>query len=322
MTIRATVSVAALSAGLLASGQAAAVEIGDTGVELYGRLDITMQSNDEAGVRNSELQSNASRIGIKGEHELSEGLEMFFQLEWEVDIVDEKNTSNNHIKARNQVIGLRGSFGEVLAGRHDTPTKKAQAKIDLFSDTDADIKRIFNGEVRADNILQYTTPTLGDAFKAKIALIPGEDPVLGNTGIADGTSISLEYENDDLFVALAQDSDAEGLDIDTTRLVGQYKMGAMQFGLMWQSTESALADEDGLLASFAYRFGDNTFELQHGDADIWMTGTGGGMENQTSIGLERKLGKNAKLYGFYSTGDIGGTTLSNDYVAVGLQYKF
>ena len=32
-------------------------------------------------------------------------------------------------------VGLKGAFGKVFMGMHDTPTKKAQGKVDLFNDT-------------------------------------------------------------------------------------------------------------------------------------------------------------------------------------------
>ena len=41
---------------------------------------------------------------------------------------------------------------------HDTPTKKAQGKIDLFNDTAGDIKNILWGENRSKKIIQWSSP--------------------------------------------------------------------------------------------------------------------------------------------------------------------
>ena len=55
--------------------------------------------------------------------------------------------------------GIKGSFGTVWAGKHDTPTKLAQGKIDLFNDLEGDIKNTFEGENRVSNIVAYSSPS-------------------------------------------------------------------------------------------------------------------------------------------------------------------
>jgi hypothetical protein len=39
-------------------------------------------------------------------------------------------------------------------------------------------------------------------------------------------------------------------------------------------------------------------------------------------GSRRKFGESTKLFGFYTTGDIGGTSESNAYVAIGMVHNF
>ena len=63
------------------------------------------------------------------------------------------------------------------------------------------------------------------------------------------------------------------------------------------------------------------FKVQHVQGDIWEIG-GAPLEAQTSVGLDRKLAKSTKLFGFYTTGDIGGGSESNDYFGVGIEHKF
>lgn len=307
-------AIPAAVATALASGTALAE------VDVYGKVNVTIQNSDEAGVSEVEVKSNASRFGVKGVEELNETLDAVYQFEWEVDPTDNANSSDDHIKSRNQFVGLQGVFGLFKVGRHDTALKVAQGDFDLFNDLEGDIKHILNGENRESNYIGYTTPEFND-FSVTVNMIPGEDAAAGNDGIADGSSIALNYETDSIYVALAQDTDIDGADVDTTRLVGGYKFGPAQVNVLYQQTDAGAQDGDGYGASFAYAFGKSKLKLQYVDADIHALGLAT-YETQASIGLDHKLGDDTKLFGFYTRGDIGGTDESNDYLGVGIEHKF
>ncbi|MGH8192781.1 MAG: porin [Woeseiaceae bacterium] len=315
-----SIATCAAAAGLLAHGGPAFAEI-----DVYGRLIVTVQNSDEAGESVVELQSNASRVGVKGTEELDYGLAAIYQFEWEVD-PDGQDGSDN-FSARNQFVGLQGAFGTVKVGRHDTALKDAADDFELFNDLEGDIKHTFNGENRLKNYIGYTTPTLGDAFSVTVNLFPGEDATVGNDGIADGTSVSVNYATDLLYVALAQDSDLDGEGVDTTRLVGAYTLGRAQFSLLYQRTDAGGIDEDGFGGSVAWTFGKNTAKLQYLNADVYRIDLQADpldnlLESQVSLGLDHELGENTKLFGFYTSGDIGATNESNDYLAIGIDHKF
>lgn len=316
MKMKSAILYSAASVLLIASGAAAAE------VDVYGKANVTLQNSDEAGTSEIELRSNASRFGVKGSEDLESGLKAIYQFEWEVDPTDNANASDDHIKARNQFVGLTGFFGTVVVGRHDTALKLGQGDFDLFNDLEGDIKNIVNGENRLSNFIGYTTPVFADAFSVTVNLIPGEDAAAGEDGVADGTSFSLNYETDLLYAAIARDADIDGVNVDTTRFTGGYKFGAAQLNVLYQQTDADIVDGDAVGASFAYKLGDrNTFKLQHVQGDIHETGLVA-LDAQTSVGLDHKLGKNTKVFGFYTTGDIANTDESNDYLGIGLEHKF
>ena len=60
-------------------------------LDVYGRINVTLQNSDEADVEQVELQSNSSRVGVKGEKALSTSLKAIYQLEWGVNIDSEAN---------------------------------------------------------------------------------------------------------------------------------------------------------------------------------------------------------------------------------------
>ncbi|QGX40870.1 porin [Permianibacter aggregans] len=289
-------------------------------LELYGKINVTVESEDsDASGDKVKLVSNASRFGIKGDLGISEGLEAFYQLEWEVDPADADKGSNDNIKSRNQIVGLKGSAGKVFAGRHDTPLKVAQNKVDLFNDYVGDIKTIFNGEIRASNIIQYSTPEMG-GFGVNVASVLQEGKN-GNDGAFDATSLSVEWSNKNVYVAVAQDSGVETYaggaeDIDTLRVVGQFKLGNFQIGALWQEREAA-TDDDGMLFSLAYKAGDHTFKGQFGESDILAQGG-----ESTSVGWDYKLAKNIQTTVFYTMYENDGANSGKDNLGLGLEVKF
>jgi len=295
----------------------------DQWVDVYGKIMLTLDHVDEDnGDKQWELNSDASRFGVKGHGEAG-SLEAFYQMEWEIDIADANKSSTDHIKARNQFVGLRGGFGEIFAGRHDTPMKALQKKIDLFNDYTGDIKHAFNAEVRADNMIQYSTPKIGNGFKAKVAIFPGESTP-DNDGLADATSIALEYSAGDLSLGVAMDSDVEGNNVDTTRAMVQYQLNAWQLGFMYQDTDNDGASDSGMMASAKYSVGDNAYKIQYADSDIWNTGISSKVKysSQVSLGWDHKLGKKTTFFAYVSNAEDGGTGDKDQSFGIGLVQKF
>ena len=278
-------------------------------LEVYGKINVSAQYSDEGEGTFTELKSNASRFGLKGDYALEDGLTVVYQLEWEVDPSDEANEKN--IKSRNQYLGLAGSFGEVRLGRHDTALKMSQGKIDLFSDYEGDLKVLWKGENRTSNSVSYFSPSFS-GFSAQLTYIAEDDPEA-----EDGMSAALLYGDENLkdstvYAALAYDSDVAGF--DTVRASAQIKVSGFKLGAMYQTQEetSTGLDRDGYLLSVAYPVG--KFELK---------GQYQAMEddNGFSAGADYKLGKNTKLFAWYSSFDFD-TSLDKDYLGVGLEHKF
>jgi predicted porin len=306
-------------AGLLLASAARAEEL-----DVYGRVDLSVQHADEAAEAAWELKNNASRVGVKGEFELKGGLKAIYQLEFGVDFDDE---TDGAFTDRNQFVALQGAFGTVRLGRHDTALKQSQGAFDLFDDHEGDITTVFNGEIRLNDYIAYVTPTFAGGFTATVNFFPGEDPEGGNDGVADAASISFAYDKDHRYAAIAHDVDVEGENVETTRLVGGYTFGDARVMLLYQRTESGDAEEDGFGASVAWQFGDSTAKFQYLSADIWrldpqVDPADNRLENSLSLGLDHELAERTKLFGIFSTGEIGGTSEKNEYFAVGIQHNF
>ncbi|MDC1145265.1 porin, partial [Porticoccaceae bacterium] len=160
---------------------------------VYGKVNASMVSADDGSSDQWKLNSNASRVGVKGKTKISDGLYAIYKAEFEM-CIDDGDCKGQTFSQRNIMAGLKGDFGTIWAGKHDSPTKLAQNKIDLFNDLEGDIKNTFEGENRVSNIVAYTTPNR-NGFSATLAMIPAEGADFDqdgqdDTGLTDGISYS------------------------------------------------------------------------------------------------------------------------------------
>jgi len=305
-------AIALATSMVLSNAALAAGPLSNDLITVYGKVNVTLQS-DDTDERETNLESNASRIGIKGGLKIDDGLTAIYQLEWQVDVADDED---DNFKSRNQWVGLKGNLGSVMLGRNDTALKKSQGKVDLFSDYNGDIKVLFSGENRLDDTVTYISPTF-NGFKVRATLIAEDSKKSeGETG----TSIALMYGDSGLkkskfYAAIALDSDVAGS--DTARVTVSGKIGDLKLGAMFNDSEYAdgSSDGDGFLVSAAYNVGKVTYKAQYQDSDDKVEA------ESFSLGVDYKLAKSFKLTAFYT--DFSYEDNSDaDHLAIGMEYKF
>ena len=288
-------------------------------VTVYGKANVTIQNSDEGEGSFTEIKSNASRFGLKGSEKLSEesGLEVVYKLEWQVDMSDASKSSDDHIKGRNQYVGLKGGFGEVLVGRNDTAMKQSQGKIDLFNDLEGDIKKVFEGENRLGDSVTYKTPKFNN-FQFVASLIAEDSADAENGYSAAVTYGDKGLKKTPIYASVAMDSEVDGQDI--VRGTVQGKLGGFKLGAMYQTQEKVDGSNgaDGYLLNAAYKLNAYTLKAQY---QILEFDNDSADKVATSVGVDYKFNKNTKLFAFYTKQEKDETT-DNDYLAVGMEYKF
>ena len=285
---------------------------------VYGKLWISVESQDTASGTEVDMVSNASRLGVKGSMDFGEGIEAIYQAEYEVDPVDgtADESKDRTFKQRNSFVGLKGSMGTIFLGKHDTATKKSQKKIDLFNDLAGDIKNILQGENRMSDLIGYTTPEI-NGFSATFNAIKGTEG-LGDDSIGDSTSTSFSYDSENFYIALAFDSELKGY--DSTRLTLQITFNRSKLGIMLQDSEklSTGVEEDGYVISFSQKVGDKgTLKFQQAESDMKLDSG-----KQFSFGYDYKLSNKAKAFFFFT--DLSGDNISKEkeITGIGFEYKF
>ncbi|MFC1747307.1 porin [Pseudomonadota bacterium] len=282
--------------------------------KVYGKINAAYLSTDDAGTSDSFLESHASRLGFKGKSDVENGMSIVYQLEYEINPTEKKADATSTFKSRNSYVGLGTDIGTFVMGIHDTPFKLAQGKVDQFNDMKwGDIKELVQGEVRATDVFGYISPEM-NGLSVMAAVTQYED---GDEGSSDATSVSVAYKGvENLYLSLAVDSETAGH--DATRLVAQYKMGALTVGALFNESEAVKSgvSKDSSVISASYKIDNWKLKAQFGSGDEKNQGG-----EQVSFGADYKLGKKSKVYVYNSSlEDDSGTDKS--VTGLGIEHKF
>lgn len=203
---------------LAATVAAMGVSAAQAAPTLYGKINLSVdQIENNSFIKDqdkSELNSNASRIGVKGEEKLTDNVSAVYVAEWEIS-ADGDESDAQTFKKRNLFGGLKfENVGTLKAGIFDSYFKNAAGKYqDIFNDHTLDITNMMYGEDRLKNSIGFETDKkmLG-GLQFNILAQQGEDADTDNAafgqegkrdGFGDSISTSLTYENKDVGVALA-----------------------------------------------------------------------------------------------------------------------
>ena len=313
-------------AGTFAAPAFAATE----NVDVYGKLHVSLnipgdQTDTGAGSGDLQLASNASRIGFKGAEDLGGGLSAIWQLEQTVNL----DESGGGFASRNSFLGLKGGFGTLIAGRHDTPLKNVGRAVDLFGDTMADSRNVLNGgsDTRANNVIVYMTPDMG-GFGIAAAYVTD----LGTDEVADATvyNLSATYKNGPLYLGLGY-GDGDGHENrglgSHMRLGAGFNMGSFKLVAQYDSLEDGShapvgpvgtpfnqpGDFTAFMVGGAFTMGNvvlkaNYMEGEYGGDALAVNGAGDPTPQaardveQFTIGADYNLSKRTTVYALYAAG--------------------
>lgn len=143
---------------LLATAIAALSVSAQAAPTVYGKAYLSVDYTDtNANGKETKLNSNSSRIGVKGAEALTANTDLVYQLEYKVDIDNEKG---EQFKPRDTFLGLSNKqYGTFLAGRLSAIDDQidyadvTEGGIPGGSDTLASF-----GENRLDNAFAYISP--------------------------------------------------------------------------------------------------------------------------------------------------------------------
>ena len=286
---------------------------------VYGKLLLTFEFQDREAGRESNLVSNASRVGVKGNINFTGGLKGIYQIEYEVDPVHGKadKSRGRSFEQRDSFIGLKGSYGTLFLGKHTTAFKESQEKIDLFNNLAADIKNLLHGENRMTDFVGYITPTFGRGFSGTFNIVRGSEDLEGDN-FGDHLSYSLNYKTKKFYASIAIDSKIKGY--DSTRYSFQIPIDVHQLGLIYQESKKIRSGikENGFVFSFQSKVGGKgTLKAQANDSNMKLASG-----KQVTFGYDHKLSEELKVFFFHT--NLSSQVISKDktILAIGFEYSF
>jgi len=309
-------------------------------VDVYGKLNFSVSYvNDQLettpatlldpaiqGVNDVQFTSNSSRIGFKGAEDLGGGLSAIWQIESGITL-DEGSGS---WASRNTFVGLKGAFGTVLGGKHDTPLKLVGRAVDLFADGFADSRNVMGGgsDTRANNVVAYISPSfsgfsLAAAYSTDLGT--GTSNVFDDAGAVDSAdrderglyNVNATYANGPLYLGLAYgDGDghealglgshwraAAGFTFGNFKIVGQYDNleDDSEVGIIGLTQPG---DFDAWMVGGSYTMGAMVFKANYMEGEYDGDALDTGYENsQWTVGMDYNLSKRTTVYAFYVDGE-------------------
>lgn len=278
-------------------------------ISVYGKANISAQLTDDGQGSFAELKNNASRFGVKGDMALDNGLSVFYQVEWGVDLTDESGSEN--ITSRDQYVGLKGDFGTVILGRMNSALKNLSKPVDTMNDYEADLKGLWKGENRFSNSVSYFSPSL-KGFNVELNYTvadskEGEDSL--TTAVYYGDK---KLKKSSWFAGVAMEFDVKGYDVH--RAVAQTKLGAWTLGLIVHTQEDVVTglSDSGVNVSSQYSFDAWKLKVQYQTlAD----------DSSVSVSADYKLGKSTKAFVWYTDRSFDEST-DQSWLSLGLEHKF
>ena len=277
--------------------------------DFYGKINMSIAQIDDGLDIETDTLNNASRVGFKSKLKLSDNLNFLIQIENEIDPTDGKADDDKVFKQRNTFIGISGNFGKFFVGTHDTAFKKAQLKVDLFNDTQSDIKNILRGENRMQDLVGYESPELYNGIKI----------VINNIKTSDKSyqSYSLNYNSDSLKASYSIDTGLKGY--DSQRITSSYIFNKTTLGVIYQDSENTAIghNESGYVYSIKHKISKKSSLLfQEAKSDMKVLGG-----KQTSFGYNHQIRKELKVFTAYSQ-LLKDSSPDKDWITLGFEYKF
>lgn len=279
----------------------------DTDVKIYGRANLSVDVLDDGkDYQELGLSSNSSRLGFKAEKKLDD-LTVFAQIETEINFAQGEG---NVWAGRDTFAGIKGNFGQIKAGRFDSPFKVARGPVNFFGDMVGDLRNVTRaGDLRFDernaNTIEYKAPKYnGFVFSAAVAL---------HEGATAGTATSVENG--------AQKGDNNKN--QAYDLAVNYKEGPIDFAAAYESyqDDATRGGRDSFRVAGAYKLTPELnlgaiYQLAQHDNDKKNPDV-----NVYGIAGEYKLTPKTTVRGQYLIRDVDAADSNSDLIAVGLEHR-
>jgi predicted porin len=315
----------ALAAAVVAAAGSAAAQMADTGVSVYGIVDVNVNNaKTETGfdgvpqTKDTTAQGrlgssglSISRVGFKGTEDLGGGLSASFQLEGKLSVDTGENANYdrpadkpnaNYFFGRQSWVGLSGNFGTLQLGKTWTSFDDVKGKFEHADNTNVGVTADVWGtgalyDNNVANQLKYTLPAMG-GLTASIGYAFGEDK---NASVSadNTTSLNITYDNGGPFAVgygyQAEGQNTAGVKDSKFHVLGaSYDLGAAKLVAAWSQSKY------------------NTGSLGANATKTIGTASGDAKDKEYQLGVKFPIGASNLYFGYAdSKVDVAGAERAN-----------
>ena len=191
----------------------------------YGSLRVQYANNETGQDNDSTIETETSRLGVRGDVDLGGGLEAFYGFEWNLGQPENGTGTPN---TRQHHVGLKGDWGSIWLGAFDS----VAVRFGGFSTTDIldQYSGNFEPAYRTSNAIAYVSPDLS-GFNFGIQAQANDK---GNLKAGEGTPPVLVATNVD-----------DGNDFDQIALGASYSIQGLTFSGAYLQDQDALTTTNG-----------------------------------------------------------------------------
>jgi len=271
----------------------AAPAFAQSSVTVYGRLNVTVESQKVDGVTNKGVFDNASRIGFKGTEDLGGGLKAGFQIEHGFNAASGQASST--FWGRQAEVNLGGAFGLIRLGTFTSEAYFATADyVSMHNhDTGSSSDALFGDANGFDGSkkVAYRTPTMG-GFAAELAV---KDAYAGERGY----DLAANYDLNALHLGAGYTKHGDAKAINVRAL---YELGAFTVG-GYVGRDTNIVNTAGRRTNFRLS-GMYTMGATELHANVGKAGDTGSLDKsgatQFTLGVNQNLSKRTKVYGYFT----------------------
>lgn len=302
-----------------------AAQAQSSNVQIYGRLQMSVDRVDNGDETGTSVAPNSSRIGFRGSEDLGNGLKAIFQLESSVNPDERSGTWTG----RDSWVGLASSnFGTVRIGSMFTAYKSSTDYADPFVDTIGDYNNIVGSvgaaggfrpfDARSNNAIAYTSPNFGGVTVTATYGLNSASDGFESKGSDTDRSIAATYKSGPLTLTAAYEDKQRNFrgatdSVKAYKLSGGYKFGNTAVALVY-------AKED---------YGDNSnpnVGTSNAPVDMWDGAAIRGADRDRSVisaSLKHSMGNIDLLAAYTWADDLGDVRKSGaDQFSLGAVYNF
>jgi predicted porin len=293
---------------LIAAGIAAVVAApaAFADVSISGQVKYTMTDNDTK----EWDPSFDNALTFKASEDLGNGLTAFATMAIEMD--GSSKNADGDLSNKDAIVGIKGSFGTVMAGRMETLTEgKIMSKMDDGSGGNVEVSSNASSSTRYQAVA-YVSPTI-NGFHAAVAGVQGVDgngDSTFNDGMFQHMDYALFYDNGPLSVFASKEDIDGGSASDSTTFGASYSMGDLKGTFL--TIDNDTNDRDNMYR-LDYKMGNNSILIAHLDDDT-------ANSDITSIKLTHSFSKRTAVW--VGIRDKGSAVSGGDDTHLGMIHKF